>query len=60
MREDCNDYIDWINQRAMRGKSFFTNDDFNGAFGNVTERPRAVALNRLEDGIHSSINISYF
>ena len=50
MREDSNDYIDWLNQRAMRGKSFFTKDDFNGAFGNVTEGSRAVALSRLADG----------
>lgn len=57
MREDSKDYIDWINQRAMRGKSFFTKDDLNGAFGNVTEGPRAVALSRLEDGLHSSINL---
>ena len=57
MREDSKDYIDWINQRTMMGKPFFTKDDFNGDFGNVTERPRAVALNRLEDGIHPSINV---
>ena len=44
----------------MSGKPFFTKDDFNGDFGNVTEGPRAVALNRLEDGIHSSTNIGYF
>ena len=24
-RIDNNDYVDWLNQRAMRGKSFFTN-----------------------------------
>ena len=50
LREESNDYIDWLNQRAMRGKSFFTKDDFNGAFGNVTEGSRAVALSRLADG----------
>ena len=49
LREESNDYIDWLNQRAMRGKSFFTKDDFNGAFGNVTEGSRAVALSRLAD-----------
>lgn len=49
-RVDTNDYIDWLNQRAMRGKSFFTKDDFRGAFGNVTEGSRAVALSRLVDG----------
>lgn len=50
MRKDINDYIDWFNQRAMRGKSFFTKDDFRGAFGNVTEGSRAVALSRMVDG----------
>lgn len=49
-RINTNDYMDWLNQRAMRGKSFFTKDDFNVAFGNVTEGSRAVALSRLVDG----------
>lgn len=46
-RIDTNDYIDWLNQRAMRGKSFFMKDDFRVAFGNVSEGSRAVALSRL-------------
>lgn len=49
-RIDTNDYIDWLNQRAMRGKSFFTKDDFKGAFVNVTDGSLAVALSRLVDG----------
>lgn len=49
-RIDTNDYIDWLNQRAMRGKSFFTKDDFKGAFANVTDGSLAVALSRLVDG----------
>lgn len=50
IRTDTNDYINWLNQRAMRGKSFFTKDDFRGAFGNVTEGSMSVALSRLVDG----------
>lgn len=46
-RIDTNDYIDWLNQRAMRGKSFFTKDDFKSAFANITEGSQAVALSRL-------------
>ena len=49
-RIDNNDYIDWLNQRAMRGRSFFTKDDFEGAFGNITGGSRAVALSRLVEG----------
>lgn len=49
-KSDTNDYIDWLNQRAMRGKSFFTKDDFEGAFDNITEGSRAVALSRLVEG----------
>lgn len=49
-RIDNNDYVDWLNQRAMRGRSFFTKDDFEGAFGNITEGSRAVALSRLVEG----------
>lgn len=49
-RIDTNDYIDWLNQRAMRGKSFFTKGDFKGAFVNVTDGSLAVALSRLVDG----------
>ncbi|MBQ0089609.1 MAG: hypothetical protein KBT27_09790 [Prevotellaceae bacterium] len=48
-RIDTNDYIDWLNQRAMRGKSFFTKDDFKVTFSNVTEGSLAVALSRLGD-----------
>lgn len=50
VRIDNNDYIDWLNQRAMRGRSFFTKDDFEGAFGNITGGSRAVALSRLVEG----------
>ncbi|MBQ0114314.1 MAG: hypothetical protein KBT10_00325 [Bacteroidales bacterium] len=49
-RIKTNDYIDWLNQKAMRGKSFFTKDEFNVSFGNITEGSRAVALSRLVDG----------
>lgn len=48
-RIKTNDYIDWLNQRAMRGKSFFTKEDFKGAFSNITEGSQAVALSRLVD-----------
>lgn len=48
-RIDTNDYIDWLNQRAMRGKSFFTKDDFKSVFANITEGSQAVALSRLID-----------
>ena len=44
---DNNDYINWINQRAMRGKSFFTKDDLRGASPDTKENSLAVALNRL-------------
>lgn len=47
---DNNDYISWINQRAMRGKSFFTKDDLRGAFPDTKENSLAVALNRLAEG----------
>lgn len=49
-RINTNDYIDWLNQRAMRGRQFFTKDDFREAFGNVTEGSMAVALSRLAAG----------
>ena len=45
-----NDYIGWINQRAMRGKNFFTKEDFRSAFQNVSDISLSVALNRLADG----------
>ena len=48
-RIDTNDYIDWLNQRAMRGNSFFTKDDIRNAFANTTEGTLAVALSRLVD-----------
>lgn len=47
---DNNDYISWINQRAMRGKSFFTKNDLRGAFPDTKENSLAVALNRLAEG----------
>lgn len=34
----------------MRGKSFFTKDDFKGAFNNITEGSQTVTLSRLVDG----------
>lgn len=49
-RIDTNDYIGWINQRAMRGKSFFTKNDFVEAFSHTSAASLAVALSRLVDG----------
>lgn len=49
-RIDTNDYIGWIHQRAMRGKSFFRKDDFVGAFPESSAASLSVALSRLVDG----------
>lgn len=49
-RIDTNDYIGWIHQRAMRGRSFFRKDDFVGAFPESSAASLAVALSRLVDG----------
>lgn len=47
---DSNDYIGWVNQRAMRGKNFFTKEDFLTAFSHTSEKSLAVALSRLVEG----------
>lgn len=49
-RTEGNDYIGWINQRAMRGKFFFTKEDFLMAFAHTAVKSLAVALSRLVDG----------
>ncbi len=43
------DYIGWINNRAMRGRDFFTKDDFRLAFDGVKENTLKCALQRLAD-----------
>lgn len=50
MRADNNDYIGWINQRAMRGRTFFTKDDLQRAFPTTSANSLAVALVRLAEG----------
>ncbi|MCF0212605.1 MAG: hypothetical protein HUK17_06910 [Bacteroidales bacterium] len=47
---ESNDYIGWVNQRAMRGLDFFTKEDFRSAFPTVSSNTLAVALNRLAEG----------
>ena len=49
-RIDTNDYIGWISQRAMRGKSFFTKNDIVEAFTETSLSSLAVALSRLVEG----------
>ena len=49
-RIDTNDYIGWISQKAMRGKSFFTKNDIVEAFPETSLSSLAVALSRLVEG----------
>ncbi len=40
-------YIGWINNRAIRGRDFFTKDDFVKSFSGANEASLTVALSRL-------------
>lgn len=49
------DYIGWVNDRAIRGRDFFTKEDFLKSFAGANENTLAVALSRLiENGLVAS------